>query len=134
MKTGLSASRSHVVADSDLATEWENDMPVLATPVLLWHAERACMSAIADELLSSQMTLGIAHDVEHLAPTPAGFGISVEATLVKVEGRSLVFEVLAYDDDDLILKGTHSRAIVDTARFGERVEQKNRDRRQCSYA
>ena len=40
----------YVVQEKDLANNWENDVEVLATPVLLWLAEVSCMDAIKNQM------------------------------------------------------------------------------------
>ncbi|MBD8891313.1 hypothetical protein IG616_07130 [Labrenzia suaedae] len=123
----------HQVQEGDLATNWRNDVPVLATPVLLWLAELACMRAIGESLEPGKMTLGYAHDMRHMSPTPVGWKISIEAELVKNEGgKLLTFEVEARDGEDVILSGSHTRAIVDRTRFLDRFESKrNRHEKLC---
>ncbi|MFB9313794.1 thioesterase family protein [Nocardioides plantarum] len=115
------ASLARVVETGHLATAWANDLPVLATPVLLWWAELAAIAAIAPdvgpEVAPGWMSVGAAHDVRHLAPTRLGATVRVSATLVEVEGASLTFEVAAHDGDRPVLSGTHVRGIVDRERF-----------------
>jgi fluoroacetyl-CoA thioesterase len=97
---------------------------VLATPVLLWLAEMACRQALEPALAHDEMTVGAAHAVSHLAPTPVGVSIIVQAKLVEVEGRRLRFRVWASDGLDVILEGTHDRGIVKRDRFLGRVAAK----------
>lgn len=110
-----------VVEDEHLATAWANDLPVLATPVLLWWAELAAMAAlepdVGPEVAPGWMSVGAAHDVRHLAPTRRGATVRVSATLVEVERAVLTFEVSAHDGERQVLSGTHVRGIVDRERF-----------------
>lgn len=92
--------------------------------MLLWLAEMACIQALAGQLTSTEMTLGISHANSHLAPTPIGASIVVRARLIAVEDRRLRFEVWASDGVDTILRGEHERAIVDRPRFVEKVARK----------
>jgi fluoroacetyl-CoA thioesterase len=117
LKTNLTGSLNYNVGERDLATAWRNDVPVLATPILLWLAELACMRAIADTLPEGDMTVGLSHDSAHLAPTPEGWSVQVSASLTQIDGRKLVFAVEASDGRDTVLKGTHIRAIVNRERF-----------------
>ncbi|HMB09653.1 thioesterase family protein [Saliniramus sp.] len=117
LKANLTGSLTYKVSAGDLATAWRNDVPVLATPVLLWLSELASMRAIADTLPEGEMTVGLSHDSAHLAPTPEGWSVQISASLTQIEGRKLVFAVEASDGRDVILKGTHVRAIVNRERF-----------------
>lgn len=124
LKLGLTGVLSHEVTESDLATRWRNDVPVLATPVLLWLAELACMRAIDGCLEPGAMTLGYGHSVRHLAPTPGGWTVQIEAELVDMTDKLLAFEVRASDGRETVLEGRHERAVVDRERFLSRIERK----------
>ncbi|GGE97270.1 hypothetical protein H1W37_08705 [Stappia taiwanensis] len=96
--------------------------------MLLWLAELACMRAIEGTLEEGRMTLGFAHDVQHLAPTPLGWTIRLEAALEKIDGKLLTFLIEGNDGSERILAGRHTRAIVDRDRFLSRFEEKS-----CSH-
>lgn len=124
MKAGLSAQLTHKVTERDLATNWSNDVQVLATPVLLWLSELACMQAIEDELDDNTMSVGVGHNSKHLAPTPVHWTITIQAMLQEVRGHHLVFAVKGRDDRDVILQGTHVRRLVDQTLFMTKVNSK----------
>ena len=121
---GLTADLTHRVAQADSAENWANELSVLATPVLLWLAEVTCMQAIEDHLAGEEMTLGLAHDVRHLAPTPVGDEVHVHAELERIDGGRLHFRISARDGGEAVLDGSHQRALVDRNRFAARVETK----------
>lgn len=122
---GTTAVRSHTVRDADCATNWANDLPVLATPVLLWLGETTAMQVIESALADGEMSVGYAHtSAEHLAATPAGWTVTVTATLTRVDGRMLEFSIEASDTRDLIFRGTHVRAVIDRDRFIRRFDRK----------
>jgi fluoroacetyl-CoA thioesterase len=121
---GSSSTLEHEVRERDLATAYANDLPVLATPVLLWLAEVAAMRAIEDELEPGAMTVGAAHRARHLAATPRGRTVSVSARLVAVDGARLRFEVSGRDETEAILAGEHDRFLVEAGRFKDRVRRK----------
>lgn len=125
LKPGLKACIIHQVEECDLATNWRNDVPVLATPVLLWYAELACMQAISGTLPASQVTLGYGHDMQHLAPTPLAWTIQIEARLQNIDNKLLSFRIQASDGAEIILSGTHVRAIVDRERFLSKIQHKS---------
>ena len=60
----------------------------------------------------------------HLAATPAGFKVTVEAECVEVSGRKVVFKVRAHDGVDLIGEGRHERVVVAWDRFNAKVAEK----------
>ncbi|GAA4499282.1 thioesterase family protein [Actinoallomurus oryzae] len=94
---------------------------VLATGYLVGIVEWTCIRALTDRLNDAERTLGIHVDLSHEAPTPPGADLTVEVELVSVEGRRLTFSVRASDDAGVVCRGTHQRAVIDVARFTDRL-------------
>lgn len=122
---GLSSTRMYRVKSSDLATAWENDVPVLATPVLLWLTERVCMDAVDNHLNEGDFTVGYGHNSRHTAPTPEDWDVTINARLVAQEGIILTFDVEAFDQVDTVLKGQHTRAMLNKQKFLERFSRRS---------
>lgn len=127
LKLGTKGLLSHRVAERDLATRWANDVPVLATPILLWLAELASIRAIGDCIDPSFMTVGFSHDVRHLAPTPLGWIVQIEAEVILIEDKIISFSIIGSDGVDVIFSGVHKRGLVDKSRFLARVQSKTDD-------
>ena len=108
------------------AAEFSRMPAVFATGFLVGLLEWTCMQALRPWLDEpAELTLGTHIDVSHCAATPPGREVTVQATLVEVRGRRLRFEVEAHDGVELISRGHHARAVVDRARFLERVAGKS---------
>jgi fluoroacetyl-CoA thioesterase len=58
--------------------------------------------------------------VRHLAATPVGHTVRVISRVVKINPKSVVFEVEAWDGSRRIGDGTHCRGIVNLAEFEKR--------------
>ncbi len=86
--------------------------------------ENAAFNAVKSSLAPDQTTVGVEVNIKHLAATPPGLRVRAHAELVQVQGRRLEFKVEAWDDLEKIGEGTHTRMVVDTARFNARFEQK----------
>lgn len=127
LRPGLKANMRHVVAAGDLASSWQNDIPVFATPILLWLAELTCMRAVEGNLEPQYITAGYRHDVYHSAPTPEGWVVDINAELIVVDDKLLTFKVSAHDGIDVILSGKHTRALLDRERFLRRLQRKSAD-------
>lgn len=97
---------------------------VLATPVLCHWFESAAVRAIAEQLESGEATVGTRLTIEHLKATPLGMQVRVTARVVAVDGRRVDFEVSAFDDVELVARGTHERVVIDLERFLARVQSK----------
>jgi fluoroacetyl-CoA thioesterase len=96
--------------------------PVLATPVMIMVMENAALNAIRGFLDAGESAVGTAVDVRHLAATPAGRRVTGEAEVTKVEGRRIEFTVRAAEGEKQIGIGSHSRVVIDAAKFAERLQ------------
>ncbi|TMD13161.1 MAG: hypothetical protein E6J00_09055 [Chloroflexi bacterium] len=128
LRANLSARLLHTVSPSETAARWGNQLDVMATPILLWLAELACMQCLAEHLGSGELTVGVGHRVRHQAPTPVGWQVTVTATLKQIRGKVLIFEVAANDGVEDVFSGTHTRALLNRQRFLERISRKNLER------
>jgi fluoroacetyl-CoA thioesterase len=105
---------------SDIAS-----MPkVFATGFMIVLMEWTCLQLIAPHLDAGEGSLGTHVDVSHLAATPPGMVVTVDAELLEVKGRKLVFKVKAHDGADLIGEGRHERAVVAWDKFNAKVRNK----------
>ncbi len=98
------------------------DLPVLATPAMIALMENASMLAVAPHLDETHTTVGGFMECSHLAPTGMGDQVEAEATLVKIEGKSLHFDIKAMAGDKKIGEGHHIRYIVDRERFLSKLQ------------
>jgi predicted thioesterase len=97
---------------------------VLATPVMINLMESAALAAVERLLPEGHQSLGTRLDVGHYAATPVGMRLRAEAELVAIDGRTLMFRVAAYDERERVGDGTHTRVVVNVARFDARVQAK----------
>ena len=122
---GLVGETEMVVREENTARHLgSGNVAVLATPEMIRLMERAAVAAVDHLLPDGYRTVGVEVDVRHLAATPVGMRVRVQAELVAVEGRKLTFHVEAFDEVEKIGEGAHWRVIIDLERFKERVEAK----------
>jgi predicted thioesterase len=122
---GREGSLEQVVRPEHGADRFQNAaVTVLATPVLCHWFESAAVLAISAQLEPGEATLGTRLTIEHLKATPIGMSVRVNARVVAAEGRRVDFEVSAFDDVELIARGTHQRFVVDLDRFLAGVQAK----------
>jgi predicted thioesterase len=93
------------------------DLPVLATPHLIFMLEDTCVMAAKPLLDDGEVTVGVSVYVDHLAPARVGEQIDVLAELVSVRGKRLVFRVEARSGKVVVGRGLHERARVETKTF-----------------
>ncbi len=94
---------------------------MLATPVMIMVMENAALNAIRPYLDLSESAVGTAVDIRHLMATPQGRLVTGTAEVTKVDGRRVPFAVRASEGANEIGVGTHQRAVIDLARFAERL-------------
>ena len=122
---GLIGESSELVTSENTAARWGSGLVAgFATPALIALMENAAFAATKDLLPEGQTTVGIEVNIKHLAATPIGMYVRARAELTRVEGRKLIFNVEAWDDVEKIGEGTHTRFIVEVARFEKRMSDK----------
>ncbi|GAA3843511.1 thioesterase family protein [Sphaerisporangium flaviroseum] len=118
IEPGMRAEVLIMVERSDTAIKMgSGDVPVLGTPRLLAVAEATTMRAVHGHLAPGQTSVGTKVTLEHRAASPVGTHVEVSAELVEVDGRRLVFEVVARDRVRTVATATIERVIVDRDRF-----------------
>ncbi len=100
------------------------NVPVFSTPMLVALVEQAAVNAIRSHLAPGETSVGTRIEISHVAATPVGQAVRAEATLTAVDGRTLLFDVVAFDAKEKIGEGRHTRVVVDERKFLARVEKK----------
>ena len=122
---GKSYTHRLTVTEDQLASNVGSGLlRVFATPAMVAAMERAACGALEPYLAAGQTSVGTALNIEHIAPTPLGMEVEVTATITGTEGRRVDFDVEAKDAGGCIGHGTHSRFLVDAARFQEKADRK----------
>ena len=86
--------------------------------------EWTCLKALAPHMDAGEGSVGVHFDISHVAPTPVGLTVTVEAEVTEVCGRKVWFSVRAHDGVDMIGEGYHERFIVHWDRYNARVAAK----------
>lgn len=118
LKPGLTGTSETVVRETNTALAMgSGSLHVFATPGMIALMEQAACNAVAACLDEESTSVGTLVNVTHDAATGMGKAVTATATLVEVEGRKLVFEVTAADEDKQIGKGRHERFIISKEKF-----------------
>lgn len=125
LQLGLKGHKEIIVSETDTASKYGSGLiDVYATPAMVSLMETTAQESIQKYLPSGFITLGTEVNIKHLKATPVGMKVKCESELVHIDGKKLTFKVDAYDDKGKIGEGTHSRFIVETKRFLEKLNQK----------
>jgi predicted thioesterase len=119
---GTAARVELTVTDADTAQSLgSGDVPVLGTPRVLALAEAATVAATARQIPGGVTTVGTRAEIEHRVATPVGRTVAATATLTKVDGRKLLFEVVVRDGETVVAEVRVERALLDRQRFIEKA-------------
>lgn len=124
---GANGAFTLVVTPEHLANRFKDSIlpPVLATPLMILAMENAALNAIRNYLEPDESAVGTAVDIRHIAATPAGQRVTANAKVTLVEGKRIVFAVIAHDEVEEIGRGIHERMVVDLRRIAKRLDAKS---------
>jgi fluoroacetyl-CoA thioesterase len=118
---GMTARKTVIVTPKMTIGHFVERMPqVYATPVMIMHMEMASGSAIGPHLPEGFVSVGMAVNIRHLQATPIGRTVCAISRVVRIDSKSVGFEVEAWDGDRKIGDGTHRRGIVNMLEFEQR--------------
>ena len=118
---GKTAAVSVTVNESNTARGvGSGSLDVFATPMMIALMERAACEALP-EVGPGKTSVGTWIGVSHTAATPLGSEVTATATVTNVDGRKIEFAVTAHDGTNEIGNGTHTRVVVDEAKFMAKV-------------
>jgi predicted thioesterase len=119
---GMLARVELTVTDADTAQSFgSGDVPVLATPRVLALAETATVAATARQMPGGVTTVGTRIEIEHRVATPVGHTVTATATLAKMDGRKLIFDVSVRDGETTVAEVRVERVLLDRQRFIEKA-------------
>ena len=125
IQPGLKGSVEIVVGEEHTAPHvGSGRVRVLATPIMINLMEAAALQAVEGLLPGGHQTVGIHLDVTHVAATPVGMRVRAHAELMRVDKRTLFFDVSAEDEKERIGGGVHERIVINLAKFDARMQDK----------
>jgi len=124
LQPGLSFTKRLVVDEARCISFMGRESMVYATPRMVSDMEYACRDFLLQHLDEGEDSVGAHVTIDHLAATPEGMEVTIEAKLVKVEGRRVTFEFSVRDPIEACGRGSHVRFIVEGARTRERLAAK----------
>jgi predicted thioesterase len=97
---------------------------VYATPMLVRDIEMTCRNLLLAHLDAGEDSVGTRVEIDHLGATLLGMPVTLSVRIAEVNGRAVVFEVEGRDPVEPIVRGRHSRFVVDVAKTGQRLAAK----------
>lgn len=99
---------------------------VFATGYMVGFMEWACLEALGPYMEEGERTVGTMINVTHEAATPAGMEVSATVSLVEIDGKKTVWEIVARDEVEVIGRGMHERFAINFEKFSARVAAKGK--------
>jgi fluoroacetyl-CoA thioesterase len=97
---------------------------VYATPRMVLDVEYACRELLLEHLDEGEDSVGAHVSIDHLAATPLGLEVTIDAKLVEIEKRRVTFEFSVRDPIEECGRGKHVRFVADKAKSFERIKAK----------
>lgn len=118
LPAGLCAQVELEVEEADTALALgTGDVDVLATPRIAALCEKAAIEALSPHLTNGKTSVGSRVEITHLVPVRIGNRITAAASLERVDGRRIFFNITVTDKCGLIAAGRVVRVLVDTEAF-----------------
>lgn len=113
-----------VTDDVTAAKAASGAVEVFATPFMIAWMEEASLKLAQKELEEGLTTVGTEVNIKHLKGSLVGTEMKVVSTLKEIDRKKLIFDVAVYETDGNILvgEGTHTRFIIDTVKFFEKLK------------
>lgn len=125
IEVGMHCTGEVVVDETNVAKNvGSGHMDVFSTPMLIMLMEQTAANCVQPHLTTGQATVGTRVAVSHTAATPIGMKVTVTATVTKLDGKRIEFDVEAKDEKEPVGNGTHTRYIIDEKRFLEKTYAK----------
>ena len=123
LEVGMKYEIDRVVTENDTAAKAASgSVEVLETPVMIAWMEEASLRLAQKELEEGFTTVGTEVNIKHLKGTLVGKTVKVLSTLKEIDRKRLVFDVEVIEDGVAVGTGSHTRFIIDTAKFYEKLK------------
>ena len=124
LKMGLATRREVTVDESRCIGFMGKEGMVYATPRMVSDVEYTCRDFLLEHLDAGEDSVGAHVSIDHLAATPLGLKVSIDAKIVEIDRRRVTFEFSVRDPIEECGRGRHVRFVVETAKSRERLAAK----------
>ena len=124
LKLGLEVRRKLTVDKARTIDFLGEELRVYATPEFVRDIEQTCRDFLLEHADAGEDSVGIGIEITHGAATPLGGTVEIAAKVAKIEGRQVIFEIVARDESDEIGRGKHGRFMVEVEKLRQRVAAK----------
>ncbi len=113
-----------VTNDKTAKTMGSGTLDVFATPAMVALMEQTAAESVQPLLDEGVTSVGTKINVEHLSADPVGIEVTCTSTLIEVDNRRLVFDIVASDKHGIIGKAYHERFLIKSESFMTKTNAK----------
>src|SRR5437762_14218740 len=113
LQKDLSSNRTLTVDEARCISFMGREGMVYATPRMVSDVEYACRDFLLQHLDAGEDSVGAHVSIDHVAATPLGLEVTIEATIAEIDRRKVVFSFTVKDIEEVGL-GKHVRFVVET--------------------
>jgi predicted thioesterase len=124
LTAGLTTTRTFKVDEERTIGFMGKDVSIYATPFMIRDIETTCRDFLKEHISEGDDSVGTVVEIEHTAPTLLGMEVKITVTVSGVNGRAIMFDVVAHDDLDQICRGRHGRFISPVEKTKARLKDK----------
>jgi len=124
LTAGLVAERTLLVDEERCIGFMGKEGMVYATPRMVSDVEYTCRDFLLEHLDAGEDSVGAHVSIDHLAATPLGLKVVIEAKISELDRRRVTFEFTVTDPIEPCGRGKHVRFVVETAKSRERLAAK----------
>jgi fluoroacetyl-CoA thioesterase len=124
LKPGLELRKILTVDEARCIGFMGKEGMVYATPRMVSDVEYACRDFLLAHLDAGEDSVGAHVSIDHLAATPLGLEVTIEAKITEIDRRKVTFEFTVRDPIEQAGRGKHVRFVVETAKSRERLAAK----------
>ena len=124
LQAGLERSVNYEVPRESTIDFMGEEARVYATPMLVRDIEMSCRELLLQHLDAGEDSVGTRVEIDHMGATLLGMQVTLQVRVAEVNGRAVTFEVEGRDAVEPIVRGKHSRFVVDVAKTAQRLAAK----------
>ena len=124
LKAGLETQKTITVDEARCIGFMGKEGMVYATPRMVSDVEYTCREFLLEHLDPGEDSVGAHVSIDHLAATPMGLTVRIEARVAEVDRRKVTFEFSVHDPVEQVGRGKHVRFVVETVKTRERLAAK----------
>lgn len=124
LNTGDYAERHLTVDHQRTISFLGEDLRIYATPRLVDDIEQTCLDYLLSFLDEGENSVGTAVDIRHVGATLLGMAVTIVASVTRIDGRSVTFNIEVRDAVELVATAAHTRVVINVAKLRSRVQAK----------